>query len=107
MNKKILLSTVVAIALAALSGCATTAYPDFDRTLDSAIGKRKEQLNLPLDLPLRQYSEGELTAIEYAYLRPQYCRWNFFYNKSGQITRWAYPDDTARSECTALAFHIR
>ncbi|WP_343729929.1 hypothetical protein [Duganella sp.] len=107
MNKKIMPSAVMMTVLAALSGCATTAYPDFNRILDSAIGKRNAQLHLPLDLPLKQYSDGGRTVIEYAYLRPHYCRWRFSYDKAGRITQWAYPDDTARSECTALAFHIR
>lgn len=92
---------------ALLLGCAITPYPDFNRKLDSAIGKGNAQLNLPLDIRVGQYTAGELTVIEYAYLRPQYCRWRFSYDAAGRIIKWDYPDDSARRECAALAFHIR
>ncbi|MFC0170520.1 hypothetical protein ACFFKC_20820 [Pseudoduganella danionis] len=106
-NMRLPHAMVVALSFL-LGGCAnTSSYPDFNAKLDMAVGKINEQVALPLDLPLKSASLDELVIVEYSYLRPVYCRWQFYYDGSGHIVKWAYPDDLARRECDTLAFHIR
>jgi len=94
----------IALSFATLASVSCVSYISFTPLLESAVGKRLDEVSRP-NLEFRQvlHRGGERTTYLFSVDPLWRCKWEFeVSNQTNVVLAWRYPDAESEKWCSAL-----